>query len=180
MTLDTRWEDIDRLLVTTPRTKDEKQARAVQDVAEARFKFPTREHPAYRTYVNVPAVTMAVQVGDTSEIVPDIVVIEKLTTGETRLVMTAQVEAPEGVAEREARASWSRIASIPDQAFYLFVPVGHGAEAKRICRQMGVSPEGVRTWRTTPRGFEVNDVSEPASPLAALMPPIVRKLLATP
>jgi hypothetical protein len=55
-----------------------------------------------------------------------------------------------------------------------------GAEAKKVCRRAGVRPEGFRTWRTTPRGFEVNDVSEQPSPLAALMPPIVRKLLATP
>ena len=47
-------------------------------------------------------------------------------------------------------------------------------------QKQGVKVEGVRTWRTTPRGFEINDVTEQPSPLAALMPPIVRKILATP
>jgi hypothetical protein len=107
-------------------------------------------------------------------------VVERLKTGETHLVMTAQVETIERVSENEAKQTWSRYASIPDQAFYLYVPVGYGARAKKICRKTGVRPEGIRTWRTTPRGFEVNEVTEAPSPLAAVMPPIVRRILATP
>ncbi len=127
----------------------------------------------------VPTVTMAVQVGD-EQIVPDIVVVERLNTGDTRLVMTAAVVDKEGVTEGEAKRAWARYAAIPDQVFYLYVPVGYGAAAKRICKKLKIHVEGYRTWRTTPRGFEVNDISEPASSLAALMPPLVRKLLATP
>lgn len=178
MTMDTRWEDIDKLLVRSERTQDEKLAKAVREVADARFQFPTPQHAAFRTHINVPATTMAVQVGD-EEVAPSIVVVEKLNTGTTRLVMTAEVCTPEMVNEGEAKQQWARIASIPDQAFYLYVPVGYGAEAKKICRRLGISHQGVRTWRHTPRGFEVNDVSE-TNPLAPLMPPIVRKLLATP
>ena len=122
---------------------------------------------------------MAVQVGD-EQIAPDIVVVDKVSTGETKLVMTAAVVDKEGVTEGEAQRAWARWAAIPDQVFYLYVPVGYGAQAKRICKKLKIHVEGYRTWRTTPRGFEVNDVSEPASPLAALMPPLVRKLLATP
>jgi hypothetical protein len=94
--------------------------------------------------------------------------------------MTAEVVTTEQVNEAEAKRIWARCASIPDQAFYLYVPVGYGAEAKSICRRLGIRPEGFRTWRNTPRGFEVNDISEAPSPLSALMPPIVRRLLATP
>lgn len=179
MTLDTRWEDVESLLRRTDRTKEESLLNAVQQVAEQRFGFPTPEHPAYRTYVNVPEVTLAVQVGD-EQVVPDIVVVEKLKTGETRLVMTAAVANREQVNEGEAMRAWSRYAAIPDQAFYLFVPVGFGAQAKQICRRLKINVEGFRTWRWTPRGFEINDISEPASPLAALMPPVVRRILATP
>lgn len=178
MTLDTRWEDVDALLKRTPRTRDEVRTKAVQEIAAARFVFPTAAYPAYRTFVNVPEVTMGVQSGKV-ELAPDIVVVEKINTGETRLVMTAAVATTEQVNEAEA-ATWARFSAIPDQAFYLYVPVGYGARAKSICRKAKVAVEGFRTWRTTPRGFEVNDISEPASPLAALMPPIVRKLLATP
>lgn len=179
MTLDTRWEDIDSLLTRTTRSKDESLVKAVAEVVEARFKFPTPQHPAYRAHSNVPAVTMAVQLGD-EQIAPDIVVVEKINTGETKLVMTAAVVEREGVTEGEAQRAWARYAAIPDSVFYLYVPVGYGAAAKRICKRLKIPVEGYRTWRTTPRGFEVNDVSEPASPLAALMPPLVRKLLATP
>jgi hypothetical protein len=153
----TRWENVDKLLTRTERTKDETRVKAVQGIAELRFKFPTTAYPAYRTYVNLPEVTMAVKVGN-DEIVPDIVVVEKLKTGETFLKMTAEVTIVEEVNEDEARNNWARIAAIPDQAFYLYVPVGSGAEAKRICRKLKIKPEGFRTWRYTPRGLEVNDI----------------------
>jgi hypothetical protein len=179
MSLDTRWEDVDQLLVRTSRTRDEKHVKAVHEVAEARFKFPTPEFAAFRTYLNAPDVTMAVKVGE-DEIAPDIVVVERLKTGDTRLEMTAVVAEVEQVSEAEAKRLWARCASINDVAFYLYVPVGYGAKAKAICRKQGVTVEGVRTWRTTPRGFEINDVTEQPSPLAALMPPGVRKFLATP
>lgn len=179
MSLDTRWEDINTLLNRTERTKEEKIESAVAEIAAQRFAFPSTEHPSYRTYVNVPEVTMGVQVGS-EEIVPTIVVTGKQKMGESDLVMTAQVCGREQVNEGEGRRIWARCASIPNQAFYLYVPVGFGAQAKRICRALKIHPAGFRTWRTTPHGFEINDVSEPPSPLAALMPPLVRRLLATP
>ena len=179
--MDTRWENIDTLLTRSARTQDETLANAVREIAGGRFKFPSAELPAYRTHVNVPDVAMGVQIGDGGEeVVPSIVVVERTKTGESRLVMTAQVCGREQVNAAEALSVWSRCAAIPNQAFYLYVPVGLGAEAKKICRGLGIRPEGFRTWRTTPRGFEINDISEAPSPLAALMPPIVRRLLATP
>lgn len=179
MSLDTRWENVDQLLNRSPRTQDEQLAKAVHEIAALRFVFPTKEHPAYRAHVNVPDVTMAVQSGK-DELTPDIVVVEKMNTGETHLMMTAAVATTELVNDAEATSRWAHFAAIPDQAFYVYVPVGYGAAAKKICRKLKIKVEGFRTWRFTPRGFEVNDVSEPASPLAALMPPLVRKLLATP
>jgi hypothetical protein len=179
MAIDTRWEDIDTLLDRADRTKSEGLVKAVKEVAAARYTFPTEEHPAYRTHVNVPEVTMAVQVGD-EQIAPDIVVVEKLKTGESHLIMTAAVADKEMVTEAEARQNWARYASIPNSVFYLYVPVGCGLAAKKICRKNKINVNGYRTWRWTPQGFEVNDVSEPMSGLAPLMPPLVRKLLATP
>jgi hypothetical protein len=181
VSLDTRWENIDALLKRTERTKDETLAAAVREIADARFRFPSEEHPGYRTHVNVPEIAMGVRIGETGdEVVPSIVVVERTKTGESRLVMTAQVCIPEQVNDADARALWARCAKIPAQAFYLYVPVGYGAQAKSICRKLGIRPEGFRTWRVTPRGFEINDVSEAPSPLSALMPPVVRRLLATP
>lgn len=179
MTMDTRWEDVDQLLDRTERTTDEKHVKAVQEIAKARYVFPTPEHPAYRTYVNHPEVTMGVQVGR-EELAPDIVVVEKHKTGEMNAVIAVAVASREQVNEAEAKRTWARYASIEDVAFYLYVPVGYGAEAKKVCRKQGIDVTGFRTYRDTPRGFEVNEVSESPSPLAALMPPFVRKLLATP
>ena len=181
MSLDTRWENIDTLLTRSERTKDETLANAVREIADARFRFPSEEHASYRTHVNVPEVAMGVQIGNGGEeVVPSIVVVARTKTGESSLVMTAQVCGREQVNDSEAKRVWARCAAIPNQAFYVYVPVGLGAEAKKICRRHKIRPEGFRTWRTTPRGFEINDVSEAPSPLAALMPPIVRRLLATP
>jgi hypothetical protein len=179
MAIDTRWENVDELLKRSERTKDEKHAKAIAEIAAQRFAFPSKELPAYRTHVNVPEITMGVMVGD-EEVAPDIVVVEKFNTGETVLKMTACVASVEQVNDAEGARAWKKAASIPQQAFYLYVPVGYGRKAKDICRRLKIRPEGVRTWRYTPRGFEINDVTEPPSPLAALMPPVVRRLLATP
>jgi hypothetical protein len=37
--------------------------------------------------------------------------------------------------------------------------VGYGLQAKKVCQKAGVKVQGYRTWRWTPRGFELNDVS---------------------
>jgi len=179
MTLDTRWEDVDTLLQRNSRTKNEKLIHAVQQIAEARFKYPTPEHASYRAYVNLPDVTMAVQAGR-DELAPEIVVVERINTGDTELRITASVVDIEQVNEAEAQRHWACFAQIPDQAFYLYVPVGYGARAKQICRRLKIRPEGFRTWRTTPRGFEVNDISGPPGAFDALMPGFVRRALATP
>lgn len=179
MTIQTRWEEPDTLLARNERTRNEELARVVQEIAQARFNFPTQEHPSYRTHVNVPEVTMAVKVGE-EEIAPDIVVIDKRKTGETYVAITAAVANKEMVNEDEAKTRWARWAAIKDVAFYVYVPVGYGQKAKTICRNLKVRPDGYRTWRWAPSGFEINEISEQESALAVLMPPLVRRLLRTP
>jgi len=176
MAVETRWENVDTLLQRAERTKSEGLVKAIQEIAAARYGFPTPELPAYRTFVNAPDVTMQVQVGE-REVVPDIVVVEKIKTGETHLVITAAVADREMVNEAEAAEHWAPCASVPNSVFYLYVPVGYGVAAKKLCRAAKIRPEGVRTWRWTPRGFEVNDVSEPMSGLAPLIPPFARRFL---
>ena len=61
MTIDTRWTDVDKMLQPSPLNRQELRERVVQDVAKARFEFPTTELPSYRTYVNVPEVTLPVK-----------------------------------------------------------------------------------------------------------------------
>ena len=174
MTTDTRWTDVDKMLEPAPKSREELHERVVQDVALARFEFPTPELPSYRAFVNVPEVTLPVTDEAGNESTPDIVVVD---TPGNLLKMLAVVETAETVTEERAKEVWQPAAELPDAAFYIFVPVGYGAAAKRICKKLGIDVYGFRTWRYTPAGLEINDVSEPPGIMTALMPPIVRKLL---
>jgi len=174
VTIESRWTDIDKLLQPAPQSSQEVRERAVQDIAQARFEFPTPELPSYRTYVNVPEVTMPVKDAKGNELTPDIVVVH--TPGNV-LKILAQVETGDTVTKERAQELWAPFARLPDAAFYLYVPVGHGGRAKQICRKLGIRAYGFRTWRYTPQGIEINDISEPPDVMAALMPPIVRKIL---
>lgn len=174
MTTDTRWTDVDKMLQPAPLNRQELRERAVQDVAKARFEFPTTELPSYRTFVNVPEVTLPVKDEQGKEHVPDIVVVD--TPGNV-LKILAQVELAEMVTEEQAKERWLACSKLPDAAFYLYVPVGYGASAKRICKKLRIDVYGYRTWRYVPQGIEINDISEPPEVMVQLMPPIVRRLL---
>jgi hypothetical protein len=170
----TRWENIDRLLTRTERTRIEARAAATREVAAQRFKFPAPEHPAYRTFVNVPDVTMAVRVG-AADLAPDIVVVEHPASGEPAVVMAVIVAIPEQVNEDEARERWAPLAAIPGATLFVFVPAGYGNEAKRLCAGAGVQPEGFRSYRNTPQGFEISDIGEAHSASRALFPGFARR-----
>ena len=174
MGLEERWTDIDKLLQPAPTSTQELHERAVQDIAQARFEFPTPELPSYRSFVNVPDVTLPVTDEAGNQLVPDIVVVD--TPGNILRIL-AQVETGDTVTEQRAREVWLPFSRLPDAAFYLFVPVGHGAIAKRICKQLGLDVYGYRTWRYVPQGMEINDISEPPGIIHALMPPFARKMM---
>jgi hypothetical protein len=174
VTLAERWTDVDKLLQPAPKSEQELRERVVQDVAQARFEFPTPELPSYRSFVNVPQVTLPVKDAEGKEWTPDIVVVD---TPGNLLKILAQVETPSTVTEERAKELWLPYSKLPDAAFYLYVPVGYGGAAKRICKKLGIDVYGFRTWRYVPQGIEVNDISEPPGIMVALMPPIVRKLL---
>ena len=174
MGLEERWTDIDKLLQPAPTSTQELHERAVQDIAQARFEFPTPELPSYRSFVNVPDVTLPVTDESGNQLVPDIVVVD--TPGNILRIL-AQVETGDTVTEQRAREVWLPFSRLPDAAFYLFVPVGYGAIAKRICKQLGLDVYGYRTWRYVPQGMEINDISEPPGIIHALMPPFARKMM---
>lgn len=174
MTIDTRWTDVDKMLQPGPKSQEELHQRAVQDVAQARFEFPTPEFPSYRAYVNVPEVTLPVTDEHGHQFTPDIVVVD--TPGNI-LKLLALLETGDLVTEERAREVWAPLARLPGAAFYLYVPVGHGGAAKRLCRKLGLDVYGFRTWRYTPQGLEINDISEPPGIMVQLMPPLVRKIL---
>ena len=174
MGLEERWTDIDKLLQPAPTSTRELHERVVQEIAQARFEFPTPELPSYRAFVNVPEVTLPVTDEAGNQLVPDIVVVD---TPGNFLKILAQVETADTVTEERARQVWLPFSRLPDAAFYLLVPVGYGAIAKRICKQLGIDVYGYRTWRYVPQGLEINDISEPPGIVHALMPPFARKMM---
>ncbi len=174
MTIDTRWTDVDKLLQPAPKGREELHERAVQDIAQARFEYPSLELPSYRSYVNVPETSAWVTDEEGSQLAPNIVVID--TPGNVLRIL-AQVETAETVTEERAKESWLPFSKLAGAAFYLYVPVGCGAAAKRICKDAGVDVYGFRTWRYVPQGVEINDISEPPEIIHSLMPPFARKFL---
>ena len=174
MTIETRWTDVDKMLQPAPKDRDELRQRAVQDVAQVRFEFPSTELPSYRAFVNAPEVTLPVTAPGGTQLTPDIVVVD--TPGNI-LKIVAQVETSDHLTEERAKEVWAPLAALPDTAFYLYIPVGYGGEAKKLCKKLGIRVHGYRTWRYTPQGIEINDISEPPDMMVALMPPIVRKIL---
>ena len=89
MTTDTRWTDVDKMLQPAPKGRDELHMRAVQDIAQARFEFPTNEQPSLRTFVNIPEKTLAVTDMEGAELVPDIVIVD--TPGNILKILAAVV-----------------------------------------------------------------------------------------
>jgi hypothetical protein len=174
VTIESRWTNVDEMLKPAPKNRQELRERLVQDIARARFEFPTPELPSYRTFVNVPEVTLPVKAPSGQDLTPDIVVVD--TPGNI-LKLLATVETSDTVTEESAKTKWEPYAKLPDAAFYLYIPVGYGAIAKNICKQLKIDVYGFRTWRYTPHGIEINDISEPPEVMVHLMPPFVRKIL---
>ena len=174
MSIEQRWMDVDKLLQPAPKSSDELHLQAVQDIAQARFEFPTTENPSLRTFVNIPEVTLPVTDTDGTELVPNIVVVD--TPGNI-LKILAQVEVGDGVTEENAKNVWLPFSKLPDAAFYLYVPVGYGGEAKKLAKKAGCTIYGFRTWRYVPQGIEINEISEPPEIVHKLMPPFARRLM---
>lgn len=174
MTTETRWQDVDRLLDPIPKNSEELRQRTVQDIAQARFEFPTQELASYRTYVNVPEVTLPVTAADGTVLTPDIVVVD--TPGNI-LKIHARVDTIDQLNEEHAKDVWGPLSKLPEAAFYLYVPVGYGKTTKSLCKKAGLFVHGFRTWRYTPAGIEINDISEPPDVMSKLMPPPVRRLM---
>jgi len=135
-------------------TKELIHAQAIQDIAKARFAFPTEKYKHYRTYINHPERTMGVRLPSGGAVYPDIVVVED---PENFVRMLAEVETTETV-NLESAKEWSIFAELGP--LYLFVPVGTADEAKRLCKQYKIPIVGLRTWRYV-LGYdelEINDI----------------------
>jgi NAD-dependent dihydropyrimidine dehydrogenase PreA subunit len=130
--------------------------RAVQELVESRFSFPSPSHPTYRTHVNVPEPTMALEFGGGGgqKVFPDILVVDYPGNYP---VIVAQVETRETVTRDQARRVWKQLEN--DEApLYIYVPTGLGAMAKDYARSAGIKHVRFRTWRNLPTGMMVEDI----------------------
>lgn len=150
-------------------------ARAVRDIARARFAFPTEKYRDYKTYANHPQRSMGVSFPgrtDGSVAYPDIVVVQH---PENNAKIVAEVETNETVREAVARYEWLPYSELAP--LYLYVPVGKGDEALSLCRRLDVPVVGIRTWRyvTGYDEVEINDHYTVASGPEDLLPRILRR-----
>ena len=145
--------------------------RALKDIVQQRFGFPTEKYRDYKTFVNHPQRTMGVAIQDGRVAYPDIVVVQH---PENNAKIVAEVETNETVREAVARFEWAVYAELAP--LYLYVPVGKGDEALQLCRQMNVPVVGIRTWRYI-AGYEEPEINDhftvPSGP-EDLLPKVLR------
>ena len=120
-------------------------ASAVRWIAEDRFPFPNEEFPNYRTYVNVPEPSMAIEFGEAGgeRMFPDIVVVEYPGNYP---VIVAQVETRETLTRAQAERVWRRLQTA-EAPLNLYVPAGLAGNAKDYARAAGIEHVRFRTWR---------------------------------
>jgi hypothetical protein len=154
--VDTRWQDPDKLMPPSAKTREGIHSRVVGDVAQQRLAFPNEEVPALRTYVNVPEPALVIRSAEGAEVVPDIVVAE--SPGNRPRILAA-VETVDTVTDEQARARWLPFAQVPDTTFYLYVPSGFAAEARGLLKKHRIKRARLRTWRYV-TGLDALDITD--------------------
>ena len=150
-----------------------KRAAVLEEIVDARLRYPSEEHSNWETYINFPDVKLGVELKSGGWIYPDVVVAQE--PGHF-IQALAVVALRHEVTEEEARERWAPLSKAG--SLYLYVPAGYSARANRLCREFGARPEGIRTWRRTAQyGTEVNDAYSGPDVFAAIarfLPPALR------
>lgn len=150
-----------------------KRAAVLEEIVDARLRYPSEEHSNWETYINFPDVKLGVELKSGGWIYPDVVVAQE--PGHF-IQALAVVALRHEVTEEEARERWAPLSKAG--SLYLYVPSGYSARANRLCREFGARPEGIRTWRRTAQyGTEVNDAYSGPDVFAAIarfLPPALR------
>src|SRR5688572_10839921 len=131
--------------MSRPSTRYYREAhlQAVRNIAEQLFPFPTPEYPHFRTFVNEPESEQKIFTNYGNELEPDIVVLqwpEKLP------VMIAEVVTPDMLTPELARDVWTIESRLDGVEFFLYVPSGHAATAKKLIKDAGIKNVKLRTW----------------------------------
>ena len=125
----------------------------VKEIAKNSFAYPTNEHPALKTFVNLPEPELGIEIvgGIGGRIYPDIIVAEQ-PGNYPKLI--GQIESAETVTREQAERVWSRLDNA-DSITFIFVPTGHAARAKDYIRSTGIKNVQVRTWKRTGNAIRV-------------------------
>jgi hypothetical protein len=158
-------------LATLSESRAAAQVRAVKDITEARFGFPTDRYRDYKTYSNIPQRSMGIAMPDDTVAYPDIVVVQN---PENYAKIIGEVATAETVSEEVALRRWRPFAELAP--LYLYVPVGEGDQARKLCRDLKVPIVGIRSWRYTVGvdQIEINDISTVPSGPEEMLPKILR------
>jgi hypothetical protein len=127
---------------------------AVQDIARRRFPFPNGDYPQFKTYVNRPDHTAAVRTGSGDLLFPDIVVMNAATT---EVEMLGEVETDRSLRDPDVAEKWKAFTEVG--RLYLMVPLSEIDRARKLLKEHGVRPAGLRSWRFN-MGQQVAEVLE--------------------
>ena len=152
----TTWREVNSDWRRSEETRRHELARAVNAIARSRFQFPNEQFPNYRTYVNVPEPTMALEFGGAGidQAFPDILVTEQPGNYP---VMVAQVETDETLTREQVERVWKRL-EMADAPLDIYVPAGLAHRAKDYARAAGLKHVRFRTFRHNPDGVTVREV----------------------
>lgn len=131
------------------------EIRAVTQIAQSRFNFPSAAEPDLKTSVNVSEHRLAVRTSSGDLLFPDIVVMDNRTT---EVQMVAEVETVRSLQESsDLTEKWR--AFIGAGPFYLFVPTSEISATKAKLKQAKLKPAGLRAWRHM-AGMDYTDIVE--------------------
>ncbi len=124
--------------------RDADQEKAVRDIAQARYNFPSPAQPNLKTFTNRPERQLGVRLDGDDLAFPDIVAVDRDTAvrliGEVETQRTLRETSDAALAEK-----WQVLAGLAD--LHVFVPLARLDQVKRIVREYRVPVSGIRTWR---------------------------------
>jgi len=115
---------------------------AVDAVAKQRMNFPSKDEPRRQTYTN-PDQKHVMGIGQGNDLVyPDIVVVD---LDKKEAIILGEVETESTVDDQSAE-QWSDYSRRVNGSFYLYVPEGYEADARKILESNGIKYLGIRTY----------------------------------
>ena len=136
--------------------RDADQEKAVRDIAQSRFNFPSPVQPGLKTYTNRPERQIGVRIPSGDLVFPDIVVVDRDTSAK----MVAEVESHRTIRENEMAAlaeKWRAFTGLGD--FYLFVPLMQVENVRGIIKRFNLPRPKLRGWRYI-AGQDLLDIAE--------------------